>query len=86
MILCWVYRDRPWIGAIVGLMVVLKITPIVFVVWLVGQANWRALVWCAGAIAVGLVVGIAGASSIPTTAPISTSCGRPCPSRGPCPG
>ena len=61
MVLCWVYRDRPWVGAIIGLMVVLKITPAVFVIWLIGQANWRALAWCVGAIAVGLAVGIAGA-------------------------
>lgn len=61
MVICWVYRDRPWIGAIVGLMVILKITPAVFVFWLIGQRNWRALAWCAGAIVVGLVIGIAGA-------------------------
>ncbi len=61
MVICWVYRDRPWIGALVGLMVILKITPAVFVFWLIGQRNWRALAWCAGAVVVGLVVGIAGA-------------------------
>ena len=61
MIICWVYRDRPWIGAIVGLMVVLKITPFVLVLWLLGQRRWGALAWCGGAIAAGLAIGVAGA-------------------------
>lgn len=57
----WVYRDRPWIGAVVGVMTALKVTPGILLIWLIGQRRWRAVGWCLGAMAVCLGIGVAGA-------------------------
>jgi hypothetical protein len=57
----WVFRDRPWIGAVVGVMTALKITPGTLLIWLIGQRRWRAVVWGLGSLAVCLAVGVVGA-------------------------
>jgi hypothetical protein len=61
-IACWVFRDRPWIGALIGIMTAIKITPGILIVWLIGQRRWRALPWCAGSLVACLAVGVLGSS------------------------
>lgn len=43
IVILWLNRDRPWIaGAIVAIMVGVKLTPIVLLLWLVATGRWRA--------------------------------------------
>jgi hypothetical protein len=38
--LLWLYRDRPWSGAVLGLMVAVKVAPVVLGLWVLGQRRW----------------------------------------------
>jgi hypothetical protein len=57
----WVLRDRPWSGAILGVMIAVKIWPLALALWLLGQGRWRTLAWAAGALAVCGLVSLLGA-------------------------
>ena len=57
----WRWRDRPVVGALVGVMAVTKLLPIVFVGYLVGGRRFRALGWCIVGAALALVLTVAGA-------------------------
>lgn len=59
IVVLWLCRNRPWIaGALVALMVAVKVTPVVLVLWLVVTGRWRALGACAVASTLLLVVSI----------------------------
>jgi hypothetical protein len=58
-LLLWGQSDRhPWVGAFIGILVAVKLSPVVFVVWLVGQRRWNALAWAAVGLIAGIVVGV----------------------------
>ena len=61
-IACWKYRDKPWIGLLIGFMAALKVTPGILILWLIGQRRWRALAWCLVALVGCLIVGTVGSS------------------------
>ena len=50
-VLVWRYRDRPWIGALIGLMAIAKLFPIVFAGFLLARRDARQVAW----LAVGLI-------------------------------
>jgi hypothetical protein len=52
-VLVWRYRDKPTIGAVIGLMSVIKLAPIALCSWLLSTGRRRAL-----AVAVGSIVGL----------------------------
>jgi hypothetical protein len=41
----WRFRDRPWVGALIAVMGMIKIVPFVLVGFLVARRDWRALMW-----------------------------------------
>lgn len=50
---CWFYRERPLIvGSVLGLLVSVKLFPIVIAIWLLATRRFRALAWMFAAIAV----------------------------------
>jgi hypothetical protein len=57
----WRWRDRPIVGALVGVMAVTKLLPLVFVGFLMAGRRWRALGWCAAGAGVALLLTVAGA-------------------------
>jgi hypothetical protein len=57
----WRWRDRPVVGALVGIMAVTKLVPVVFVGFLIAGRHYRALGWCIVGATVAQVVTIAGA-------------------------
>jgi alpha-1,2-mannosyltransferase len=58
----WLFRDRPWVvGAILALMISVKVTPVVLTVWLLATGRYRALAATAVCMVALLVVSIAGA-------------------------
>ena len=65
VLIIWVKRDRPWIGAVIALMASFKLTPILLVAWLMGTRRWRAVAWLAAALtAIGAIsLFLAGPSS-----------------------
>ena len=42
-VVLWLFRDRPWSGIILGLLIGLKGWPILLAIWYVGQGHWRTL-------------------------------------------
>jgi alpha-1,2-mannosyltransferase len=61
-VVCWRYRDRPWIGLLIGFMTAIKVTPGILILWLIGQRRGKALAYCAAALLVCLAVGTLGSS------------------------
>jgi hypothetical protein len=57
----WRWRDRPVVGALVGIMAVTKLLPIVFVGYLVAGRRFRAIGWCIFGAILALGATIAGA-------------------------
>lgn len=50
MIGAWILRDRPRaLGILVAVLVSVKLTPAVLVIWMISTRRWRALGWCTGA-------------------------------------
>jgi hypothetical protein len=50
LISAWMLRDHPRaLGILVAILVSIKLTPAVLVIWLMATRRWRALAWCAGA-------------------------------------
>jgi hypothetical protein len=48
LIVAWVFRSRPLVlGAVVGTLVAVKLTPVVILVWLAATGRWRAVGWAA---------------------------------------
>ena len=79
----WLARDRPWVvGTIVAVAAVVKLTPALLVLWLIGARRWRAV---GAVVAVGALialVGLAGAGvenhlewlrTVPDSAPMPLS-------------
>jgi alpha-1,2-mannosyltransferase len=59
----WLLRDRPRIGGmILALMVAVKITPIVLLIWLVATDRWRTVAWFTLSSVALLALSVAGAS------------------------
>ena len=62
LVLLWRWRDRPaWAGALVALVVAVKVTPIVLAWWLATTGRWRATAWFVGVSVALLGVAAAGA-------------------------
>jgi hypothetical protein len=57
----WALRDRPWSGAILGVMIAVKVWPLALALWLVGQRRWDALAWTTGTLAICALISLAGA-------------------------
>jgi hypothetical protein len=58
----WIYRDRPWVvGAILALMISVKVTPVILTVWLLATGRSKALATTAVCMLGLLVVSVAGA-------------------------
>lgn len=57
----WHWRDRPWAGAIVGVMIAVKFWPAVLGLWLLVEHGRRALVVTVATLVVCAVVSLAGA-------------------------
>lgn len=58
----WVFRDRPWvIGGILALMVSVKVTPIILVLWLIATGRYRAVGATFAWMVVFALVSLAGA-------------------------
>ena len=61
-LLLWAQADRhPWVGALIGVLTAIKLSPGIFIVWLISQRRWKACVWAAAGLAGGLLVGLVGA-------------------------
>ena len=61
-LLLWGYADRyPWVGAIIGVLTAIKLSPGIFILWLIGQRHWKASTWAVLGLLGGLLVGLAGA-------------------------
>ena len=62
LVMVWLWRDRPaQLGWIVALLAMLKVTPLVLVLWIVATGRVRAFVWFAVASLVWLAISVAGA-------------------------
>ncbi len=57
----WHWRDRPWVGAILGVMIAVKLWPVVLAVWLLAQEGRRTLVVLMATLVVCGVVSLVGA-------------------------
>jgi len=71
----WRWRDRPVVGALVGIMAVTKLLPIIFVGYLVAGRRFRALGWCIVGAMLALVLTIAGAGLDNTIAYVAVARG-----------
>jgi Glycosyltransferase family 87 len=60
-VVLWRFRDRPQVGALVGVMGVTKVIPFVLVGFLLARRDRRALAWCGVGTAVALLVTVLGA-------------------------
>lgn len=60
-VLIWRYRDRPWVGALIGVMAVAKLFPIVFVAFLVARRDARQLLWLGAGTLVATTISVLGA-------------------------
>ena len=62
LVAAWLWRDRPGrLGAILALMAMVKVTPLILVLWLIVTRRGRALAWFAVAGLVLLAVSVLGA-------------------------
>jgi hypothetical protein len=58
-LMLWSQSDRrPWVGIVIGVLAAIKLSPVIFIVWLIGQRRWKALAWAAVGLVGGLVVGV----------------------------
>lgn len=58
----WDQADRrPWVGVFAGFLTVMKLSPGVFLVWLIAQRRWKALAWAMAGLAGGVLVALVGA-------------------------
>jgi hypothetical protein len=58
-LLLWSQADRhPWVAVVMGVLTAIKLSPGVFIVWLIAQRRWKASAWAAGGLVGGIVVGI----------------------------
>ena len=57
----WHWRDRPWAGAIVGVMAAVKLWPAILGLWLLAGDRRRAVAVFAGTVVVSAVVSLVGA-------------------------
>jgi len=61
-LLLWDQADRrPWVGAVIGILTAIKLSPGIFILWLIGQRRWKALGWAVAALGAGIAVGVVGA-------------------------
>jgi hypothetical protein len=60
-VLLWRFRDRPQVGALLGVMGVAKLLPLVFVGFLLSRRDFKAIGWCIVGAAVALLVTVVGA-------------------------
>jgi hypothetical protein len=51
LVAVWALRQWPWSGAILGLMIAIKLWPVALAVWLLGQRRWATLRWTAASLA-----------------------------------
>ena len=59
LVVIWVHRRKPWIGAVVGLMAAIKIAPAAMFGWSRIIRSPRALIWAGGSlVAIGAVVAV----------------------------
>ena len=59
LLVIWVHRRKPWIGAVVGLMAAIKIAPAAMFGWSRIIRSPRALIWAGGSlVAIGAVVAV----------------------------
>jgi hypothetical protein len=62
-LLLWGQSDRrPWVGVIMGVLTAIKLSPGVFIVWLIAQRRWRAFGWAVAGLVGGLALGLIGTS------------------------
>jgi len=61
LVAAWLYRDRTWPSALLGVLTAAKIMPVVFLPWLVTERRSRLLVAYFAAAAICTVVGVLGA-------------------------
>jgi len=83
LVLAWVWRDRPpLVGVLIAIPIAVKLTPVLFVIWLAGAGRRRAVAMVVVALAAIGVVSVLGAglqnhldwlASLPGTAPAPTS-------------
>lgn len=60
-LLLWDQSDRrPWVGAIIGVLTAIKLSPGIFIVWLISQRRWGAVRWAAAGLIGGFLVGLIG--------------------------
>ena len=57
----WHWRDRPWVGVILGVMIAVKLWPVVLAVWLVFAGTRRSLGVLIATLAVCAIVSLVGA-------------------------
>ena len=57
----WQWRDRAWVGAILGVMIAVKLWPAVLAVWLLAQGRHRSIVVMIATLVVCAIVSLAGA-------------------------
>jgi len=83
LVLAWGCRSRPLVcGGVVAAAAVVKLTPVILLIWLVASGRWRAVAAMVGWLAVIGVVSLAGAglqnhldwlASVPGAVPVPTS-------------
>jgi hypothetical protein len=83
LVLVWVLRSRPWLaGALLAGAIVVKLTPVLLMLWVIGSRRWRLLRGTIAALAVIGIVSLAGAglqnhldwlASVPRSLPVPTS-------------
>lgn len=60
-LLLWDRADRrPWVGVVVGVLTAVKLSPGIFVIWLLAQRRWKAFAWAIAGLVGGLLVGVIG--------------------------
>jgi hypothetical protein len=61
-LLLWSQAERrPWVGVLIGVLTAAKLSPGIFIVWLISQRRWKALAWAIAGLSGGLVLGVLGA-------------------------
>lgn len=83
LVLVWLLRSRPWVaGALLAGAIVVKLTPVLLLLWVIGTRRWRLLRGTVAGLAVIGIVSLAGAglqnhvdwlASVPHSLPVPTS-------------
>ena len=61
-LLLWSQADsHPSVGVLAGVLTAIKLSPGVFIVWLIAQRRWKALGWAVAGLVGGVIVGVVGA-------------------------